>query len=165
MGNDGRISAFMLLFIWGMMANAQTLQPVVIGAGGSSFSNAAFQLSYTVGEAAVTTLVSGAHILTQGFHQPSMVFVGIAAEEEHEVQVRLYPNPTQDYIRVDILGQVAPVNITLVNLIGQTIYQQKHEASAQIVIDLSGCAAGMYLMRLSEEGGRGLGVYRIEKMH
>ena len=52
--------------------HAQTISNKVIATSGSSFSNANFSASQTVGEVSINTLNAGGITMNQGFHQPSI---------------------------------------------------------------------------------------------
>ena len=53
-------------------ANAQTISNKVIATSGSSFSNANFSASQTVGEVSINTLTAVGITMNQGFHQPTV---------------------------------------------------------------------------------------------
>jgi peroxiredoxin family protein len=52
--------------------NAQTISNKVIATSGSSFSNANFSASQTIGEVSINTLNVGGITMNQGFHQPAI---------------------------------------------------------------------------------------------
>jgi hypothetical protein len=53
--------------------NAQQLTPTVISAGGGSYQSTEFSIDYTIGETFITTLTGNGFVVTQGFHQPSLI--------------------------------------------------------------------------------------------
>jgi hypothetical protein len=55
-----------------LSVNAQTISNKVIATSGSSFSNANFSASQTIGEVSINTLNAGGVTMNQGFHQPTV---------------------------------------------------------------------------------------------
>jgi hypothetical protein len=66
---------FLILLIHSILlgVNAQSISNKVIASTGSSFSNANFSVSQTVGEVSINTLNAGGITLNQGFHQAPIV--------------------------------------------------------------------------------------------
>lgn len=64
---------FIALLLYGhtIALQAQSLSPVVIASGGSTYTAGGYSLDFTVGETLTATLSGGSNIVTQGFHQPS----------------------------------------------------------------------------------------------
>jgi hypothetical protein len=64
--------------------------------------------------------------------------------------LRIYPNPTRDYLTIDGL----PVNteLSLYSIVGQKI-STKVALNATEQIDLNGLAAGLYLIQIKDEEG------------
>jgi hypothetical protein len=70
--------------------------------------------------------------------------------------VHVYPNPTTNVINIGFEAIVDDVQISLVNVIGQTVYSEKiNKATAIRTIDVSGFAKGIYTLSLSSQNGKG----------
>ena len=61
--------------------------------------------------------------------------------------VKVYPNPTQGSLRIEASGLS---HVTLVNVLGQTVYDASVEGD-EILLDLSSYEAGVYVVRVRRE--------------
>lgn len=68
-------------------------------------------------------------------------------DENANAQVSIYPNPTNDKITVEALDIK---NITVVNMLGQKVYEASMNAD-QAVVDFSQLEAGLYMVRVTTE--------------
>lgn len=84
-----------ILCVFSILANAQSLTPQVIASAGNSSTVGNVNLSYTVGEMAmVETFANGNTILTQGFQQPEFMVSSILESEKTALgSFAVYPNP------------------------------------------------------------------------
>jgi hypothetical protein len=90
------------------------------------------------------------NILDQtGIGMPDMPWKGLA---------RMYPNPTTSVVRIEVPEAGFTVRVT--NLLGQLISEVSAQ-EAELVLDLSHVAAGMYQVELLREGQ----VMSIDKLH
>ncbi|MFN5318947.1 MAG: T9SS type A sorting domain-containing protein [Bacteroidia bacterium] len=153
----GFVSCFFFLTIY---AFGQPLfSPQVIGAAGQDFQSSQFQLSYTVGElAAVSTLSAANSTLTQGFHQPDKFTIAWTAFPESEMVIGLYPNPTDDYLRV--FWQSATVNayeISVFDATGRLVIAPSlihtNFSAGETVLPTSTLAAGSYFIKVASVDG------------
>jgi len=64
--------------------------------------------------------------------------------------LRIYPNPTKDYLSID--GLPANTELSLYNIVGQKI-STKIAVNATEQINLNGLAAGLYLLQIKDEDG------------
>lgn len=109
-------------------------QELIGSSGGESFS---------IGEV-VTTTISGSSIkVTQGFQQPS--FSGIGTIHKELVNVKVYPNPTHDKVRV-LFDQFDNLDFTLKNSAGKLILSGS--ISNELEISLESLSAGQYFLTL-----------------
>jgi hypothetical protein len=72
--------------------------------------------------------------------------------------VKIYPNPTSATLTIENLPERAA--LSLVNVLGETVYTTQ-VASANIIVDLSKCAAGIYYLKINN--GKGLQIVKIVK--
>ncbi|MDH7447655.1 hemagglutinin protein [Aquimarina sp. 2201CG14-23] len=70
-----RTFTLMLLMILLVVVNAtsQSIERQVIGSAGTTLSNATVTLDFTIGEPVITTITNGTAIVSQGFHQGSLM--------------------------------------------------------------------------------------------
>jgi hypothetical protein len=75
----------------------------------------------------------------------------IGIQEDLENQIKLYPNPTSGYLKVE-LGSVQIASLKIVDGMGRTINEQL-ECRGACTVDLSGYPQGMYQLVFTTEGG------------
>ncbi len=73
------------------------------------------------------------------------VFLNVPAVA-NEVTVQLFPNPASDELFVATSGKITEITIT--NLLGQTMYTNNYNSS-QVHVDVSSLPPGMYLVRIN----------------
>jgi hypothetical protein len=89
------------------------------------------------------------------YHNP-LTCTGYKAEDangayEDLATLSVYPNPSSGLFMIDFSGRAQPLNIRLVNLLGQTMYSESindFDGAIQKEIDLSTLSAGSYLLYL-----------------
>ncbi len=152
------------------VVKAQTLSPQVISTAGDYFEVPGVgSLSWTLGEPVVETFTgtAGNVILTQGFQQPEDFGVGITEVKAGNLFANLYPNPTLNDVTLDLTyDQTAILELQIVDLLGRVLY----EAELDVVtgqmksfnLDISSLVAGMYLVRVTDNG-QVVDTYRVQK--
>ena len=88
-----------------------------------------------------TLSVSGKGVLVPG--EPEDVFPGL----------NLFPNPTADLLNIKLPNQTSPVDIQLVDVNGQVVYERNTVTGDELSIDVSGYRSGVYVLVL-ESGGK-----------
>jgi|GEM_PF-1050471 len=78
---------------------AQRIEPKVMASTGGSGSAGGYTLEWTLGQTAVQTLKAGEYALTQGFHQPNLLVVGVR-DVRYPFEVQLSPNPFGTIVRL-----------------------------------------------------------------
>jgi len=85
-------------------------------------------------------------------YAPDMNYVFVddhwSTEEREEVTLKLYPNPTNDIIHVEMTGMQ---HIDICNVIGQIVLET--EANETLQLDLSSLPEGMYWLRAMSQNG------------
>lgn len=157
-----------VIFI-GLITRAQSLTPQVIASAGDYFEDSNFSVSWTLGEPMTETYLTTNIILTQGFHQPELLTVGIPTVLPYNTYMNLYPNPTMQHVTFDLkYGNNASINIDVINNFGQVISSQKISVQKDQlhsqVINLSEFASGMYQIRISENG-QIVNSYKVSKVN
>jgi hypothetical protein len=71
-----------------------------------------------------------------------------------------FPNPAQDVINLD--ARTGIENVTMFNLLGQKVLEQKVDGLSTYQLNVSTMAKGTYLMQVTSNGKTG--VYRVIKM-
>jgi hypothetical protein len=144
-------------------AFAQSITPQVIATTGGHGASANAQLSWTVGEVAVTTLSGGTSMITQGFHQTYDIAT-MVEESPAGMELRVYPNPTSDVVQVNLSGSHDQLSLTLHDISGRLVYSMQISADAQaVVVPMEACVAGTYVLRIFSNDATMNHAYRIVK--
>jgi hypothetical protein len=91
----------------------------------------------------------------------SPVTTGIESVEPSSLQFRIFPNPANEYVNISTAGINEALNLKLMDLMGNVIATYKFQ-QPEYQIPVSGLAAGMYLISVSDNEGRG-GVRKFVK--
>ncbi len=137
------INVLILLAIATGSVSAQT----VFSANGGTATAAGTQVSWTVGEPVVATVSDGNSTLTQGFQQSKLTVTAIDDLQVQGVEIKVYPNPTSDYVTVHFSNTIEKPAYLLFDLSGRLI-EQKNIESTGTKIDMSGYSGGSYILKL-----------------
>jgi len=83
---------------------SQSIQAEVIASAGDCFNFEDKQVSWTLGETVIDFYQANAFMISQGFHQPSFLFIEIPEQDEPGFKVSIFPNPASQLVRVKISG-------------------------------------------------------------
>ncbi|MDP2387514.1 MAG: T9SS type A sorting domain-containing protein [Bacteroidota bacterium] len=100
---------------------AQQISPSVLNANGNNFSSGSAQLTFSVGEVAVTKVGNSNNAITQGFLQPKVNGVSIK-ENNTSVDFVVYPNPASTELNIRSSNYKNTVNVKLMDGLGRTMY-------------------------------------------
>ncbi len=81
--------------------DAQTVQNQVIASGGGNSVSGNIDMEFTIGEPVIETFETPGLVLTQGFHQPSLVLT-LIEEPDMLTDINIFPNPVRDELTIDI---------------------------------------------------------------
>lgn len=62
--------------------------------------------------------------------------------------IRIYPNPTEDYVVVELSDGSSDANISVYSMLGGKLYQKKLNGEAKYQFSLSGRPVGVYMVRV-----------------
>ena len=72
-------------------------------------------------------------------------------------EVKLYPNPTQDYLNIELsAGKAAQVSVRIVGMDGKVVMQQQQQlfsGSTQLQLDVQNLKAGIYMLQINTAEG------------
>lgn len=102
-------------------------------------------------------LVSGTNGVLFKWNARTGVFVSIRESLENLQKVRIFPNPVQDNILIDI-QDISLNKLSIVNALGKIVFM---ETNPKQEIDISFLESGVYLLKLENEAG--LRAYKIIK--
>jgi hypothetical protein len=88
-----------------------------------------------------------------------------SAASPSDIQVKVYPNPATDYIRVEWETDSTPeVHVELYDLVGRRISRRKSEESInRIHLDLTSFQRSAYLLKVFTADGKYSRTYRVVK--
>lgn len=150
---------------------AQQKDPTVLSAAGNTAKGASITLDWTLGELAVTTLTTSEGLLTQGFHQPTLIVeesLEISTKKlEDGIQFSIAPNPVSSSLTIRFDSQrEGEGELALWDARGQRLQKAAVDLSlAQLEWDLSGYASGIYSITLRNKKGVLLRSYKISKIN
>ena len=132
----------------------------LIGSAGKTQSNSNLKVSWTAGEPVVGLMTAGGNQLGNGYY-PALDLQALSVEDnELDVQLRVYPNPTAHSLYV-MHPDVSSFGITIVDLNGKQMYSgtiNKEEA-----LDLSGYTQGIYMVTVENTATNKKNTYKIIK--
>jgi hypothetical protein len=140
---------FLFLFFSKMLCAQATLQNEVVASTGQSGVVNGVQVSYTIGEAVVTTIDNDASTLTQGFHQSNLAIVAVG-EPWVGNNIRIFPNPTEGNCNIEFTNPLTEqTDYHLYNEAGQLILQGLIQSGVvQQSLELQKLQAGAYQLRM-----------------
>ncbi|MCF8227071.1 MAG: T9SS type A sorting domain-containing protein [Bacteroidales bacterium] len=164
---------FLFIFIaaglTGNIANSQSVQlsPTVIASAGGYGEGTDINLSWTLGEIAVSTLQGNNMVLTQGFHQPINKIDDALLVDPIRWQVVAYPNPVDNELLVQFdLPEPEDFIIELQDVTGRITSQEQFKGVYQgdiVPIDMTGYKTGVYFLRITTKDREQVRVISIRK--
>jgi hypothetical protein len=152
---------FVYLLFTGILLNAQSFSQTVLSTAGDHFQNGSAALSWTIGEPVINSLENGSVKLTQGFHQPYLT-VSSVNETENDNLVRVYPNPTNAVLNIDLTLSGA-YSAELFDLLGRKL-KAFNIIGNHFELDLNEYPAANYLLRCYNSENKTLTITKIQKI-
>lgn len=140
--------------------HAQTLVPTLVGSAGATAQSSIGSLEWSVGEPVASTLTANNTTLSQGFHQ---VYIFITSDTDESagtptLQVKVFPNPTTEYIYVEAAENISA---RLYNLVGKeaiSTTQPEYEQELKV----GHLPAGIYLLEIQSEKTNTRRTFKVE---
>jgi len=127
---------------------SQEISNSVTCAGGETFVAQDYSLDFVIGEPIVESYQIGNKLLTQGFLQEKLGPTAINELRSDAINVKLYPNPTGDYLTIDCENNSSSFWYEIVNTTGSS-YGKIACNNFPEILDVSNLKPGIYLLRLS----------------
>ncbi len=154
-----------LSLLYSIGGYSQSVQSQVVGSAGDFFQTNEAQMAFTLGEVVTETFNSGELILTQGFHQTNLMVTSLE-DLAAEFQLRVFPNPTVDFLSIDALQSPESFNLELLDTSGRPLFLQRNMSQgATHQINLSNYPPGIYLLRLRTEDRKNIQTFKIVKLN
>ncbi|RZJ56672.1 MAG: T9SS type A sorting domain-containing protein, partial [Hymenobacter sp.] len=77
-------------------------------------------------------------------------------------EVSVFPNPATDQLTVQLGGAAGPMQVTILNMLGQAVAEQRGTGS-RLTLGLTGVAPGVYVLRMQTLAG--VSSCRVEVSH
>lgn len=154
-----KIILFFALFVFTV---ANIIAQEVVSTAGETQSISGYEISWTLGEPIIQTISSGSTILTQGFHQSKLTVTAIDELLVSDFGLKVYPNPTSEFIVIKINKLENNPAFSLYNLSGKLLQSQSIYAT-ETQINLNEYASGTYLLKLNQEFNQPLQTFKIVK--
>ncbi|QMW00985.1 T9SS type A sorting domain-containing protein [Spirosoma foliorum] len=140
--------SYLLLSGFGCLsiAQAQTLTPQTIASAGGFLQQGNNSLSFTIGQSVATALSTGSGSVSQGFQQAAAARIITALEPVPSLLVRVFPNPTRQYLYIDC----PPARLTLIDILGRPCWQGRSDGKP-LQVDVQTFATGVYLLQVLTE--------------
>ena len=135
-------------------------QKVTSAAGGTK-SIPEYKVGWTLGEPIIETGSAGNYVLTQGFHQPKLTVTSTEIFAD-DFNVKVYPNPTQQFISIQSDKLLENKEYALFSLSGAKLMEGEIR-DRTTKLNLENKASGSYFLKLSGENNRPLQTFKIVK--
>lgn len=143
---------------------AQSISPEVIASAGEHFDNGTTQLSWTLGEVVIDTYDNGTNILTQGFHQTELTITSVE-ETLSDVRLNMYPNPTSEFLNIELGNNEKDINLQLFDMSGKLIHKDVINAyDTKYELPMQSVATGKYLIQMQSEDGKMNSTHQVIKV-
>lgn len=134
----------------------------VVSSNGDSKSAAGYEVSWTVGEAVIATMISGTNTLTQGFHQSRITVTAMTDLLFPGIEIKVFPNPTQEFVTIRFSEYIEHTRYSLYDLRGKLI-ENKLINAADTEIDLKKYASGQYILKLTNKSRQAIQTFQVIK--
>jgi hypothetical protein len=146
----------MLLFIAVSMmfpcfTRGQTIILQLVGTSGESIKNATYQLDFSIGEMLIETHENSQYMVTQGFHQGTYIVSAIEENPALSYQIKVYPNPVNDFIHLEIGTPITESIIFIVTDQNGKITHRARSNELLSLIDFSGYSNGIYFLTVMQK--------------
>ncbi len=140
--------------------------PSVLGSAGGHGASSSANVTWTVGETITETAVGTSARLTQGFNQPRFNFTIGMGENDADMAIAVYPNPSADRIVVETRDAVPSGALTAIffDMEGRQVLGSRL-ADQRTTIDISTLAPANYLIDLRDQDGRSRARFTINKIN
>lgn len=149
------------LFKWGVAimllsfnGYSQTIARQSISSYGTTTSKDGHSYEQTIGQAYNTQNVENNNV-SQGFIQPLSYKIEKVIQNDFEaLDIKVFPNPSQYRITLQSANVLKEAFISISNIQGNTIYQQKNQNLREHVINCSSWAIGIYLLKVLDDNNK-----------
>ncbi|MEN8118486.1 MAG: T9SS type A sorting domain-containing protein [Bacteroidota bacterium] len=147
-----------VLLFTGSIISAQE----VISTAGKTQTASGYEISWTIGEPVIETVTDGTNTLTQGFHQSKLTVTAINEFPVSEIGLKVYPNPTENFVHIQFSELIEDVHYALYNNAGSLI-ENNTIRSTKTKLNLKQYVSGQYILKLTRDTNQPLQTFKIIK--
>jgi hypothetical protein len=124
--------------------------PFLLSSSGNIMQNEEFGLDWSLGEIAIETIGNDSHLLTQGFHQPSFSLTSSYASKIADIDILVYPNPTNRNLNVKLsLDAYDTLKLSLLDVSGKLLLNREYHGQVfNESLALENLSAGVYFLKI-----------------
>ena len=143
---------FLSLLLIYLPLNSQSISSEAISSLGGEYQSESSKLSFTVGESAINYWNQGDTKLSEGFHQSYLDVISSIEELEGVTSFKFYPNPTNDFLIMELEGQTDQITGTLYDTQGRLLRDLDIESRTRV--DMRPIPPGTYFITLRDRTRR-----------
>jgi len=137
------VPILLCLILVSILSNAQD----VTSTGGGEGETSTLILNWTIGEPVIETYSDTTYTITQGFQQGKLEVIKISEIESLNLKINVFPNPTSDYLSIQLEENFAEVHLSMTDLNGKTIDTDKI-CSKNYRYNMQNYEPGTYLLNI-----------------
>jgi len=134
----------------------------VISSAGETQKISGYEISWTIGEPVIETISAGTIILTQGFHQSKLTITPATEFLFSDIELKVYPNPTNEFITIYINKIGDNLNYFLYDLAGKLL-ETKPIITTETKLLLQTRSSGTYILKVQRDEKETLQTFKIIK--
>ncbi len=152
---------FVLLAL--LFAATVTQSQQVVASSGNSGSAAGYTVDWTLGEPVIETISGSGNILTQGMHQTKLLVTAISEIEFPGVEVKVYPNPTGRFLKIEVLQTGNELFFyEISDITGRNVVLKELQGNTE-EIDMGSFVSGIYFLYVLSQNHKSVKVFKIIK--
>ena len=153
-----------LLLLVSKLIYGQSNSPEVISTTGDYFENENGSLSFTIGEPIIETLSGSDLIITQGFQQSKYKITPVIDILNDNIFVKVYPNPTSQFIIVDIRQNNAEkYSLDIINIKGERLFNTQI-INEKTILNLDKYSLSELILRIYNDKNKMIKSFKIIKI-
>lgn len=139
-------------------------QSNIVSAGGDASSSSG-SVSFSIGQVDYVQASSASGSISLGVQQPFEFFQIIGVEElGRELNISAFPNPTSEFVQIQLDGNISNLQLHLYDAIGNLI-QATNMNAIQVTLDLSSFSNGIYYLRVLNAENKQVKTIKLIKTH
>jgi len=124
----------------------------LISSSGTSFQGTNYNISWSLGELAITSIGGSNYVLTQGFHQPIETETSVVPPISQKLSIQVYPNPVRKMLQINWIKEHFQESILyLFSMEGQLLFTKViSQTENSFEIPMSTYDPGIYILKIKE---------------